>query len=191
MDYPLSSVSFCHSLLPVSSPSFLHLVSLPPVIMPTISPPQGSLSRYLSGQTNDWVNSCRLAHSVTRGLAYLHTELFKGGELEGTGTLTHSVNYISAHSLLKLSCFQLLQKHKYIHKKFLVGNLKAICVFSPVSLDYPAGLSIPVSLTNAWAVLQPARCSPTWVCLAWSALHPCVLTNTHVHSECTPCQGYL
>lgn len=40
--------------------------------------PHGSLSRYLSGQTNDWVNSCRLAHSVTRGLAYLHTELFKG-----------------------------------------------------------------------------------------------------------------
>ncbi|KAF3857332.1 hypothetical protein F7725_009191 [Dissostichus mawsoni] len=27
---------------------------------------------------NDWVGSCRLAHSVTRGLAYLHTELFKG-----------------------------------------------------------------------------------------------------------------
>uniref|UniRef100_A0AAQ4P2M8 receptor protein serine/threonine kinase n=1 Tax=Gasterosteus aculeatus aculeatus TaxID=481459 RepID=A0AAQ4P2M8_GASAC len=40
--------------------------------------PHGSLSRYLGVQTNDWVNSCRLAHSVTRGLAYLHTELFKG-----------------------------------------------------------------------------------------------------------------
>lgn len=40
--------------------------------------PHGSLSRYLSVQTNDWVGSCRLAHSVTRGLAYLHTELFKG-----------------------------------------------------------------------------------------------------------------
>ncbi|KAM9328101.1 bone morphogenetic protein receptor type-2-like [Pholidichthys leucotaenia] len=40
--------------------------------------PHGSLSRYLSIQTNDWVSSCRLAHSVTRGLAYLHTELFKG-----------------------------------------------------------------------------------------------------------------
>lgn len=46
-----------------------------------MAPPQGSLSRYLSAQTNDWVSSCRLAHSVTRGLAYLHTELFKGGEL--------------------------------------------------------------------------------------------------------------
>uniref|UniRef100_A0A3Q0T1X6 receptor protein serine/threonine kinase n=1 Tax=Amphilophus citrinellus TaxID=61819 RepID=A0A3Q0T1X6_AMPCI len=41
--------------------------------------PHGSLSRYLSVQTNEWVGSCRLAHSVTRGLAYLHTELFKGG----------------------------------------------------------------------------------------------------------------
>uniref|UniRef100_A0A7N8XQM4 receptor protein serine/threonine kinase n=1 Tax=Mastacembelus armatus TaxID=205130 RepID=A0A7N8XQM4_9TELE len=40
--------------------------------------PHGSLSHYLSVQTNDWVSSCRLAHSVTRGLAYLHTELFKG-----------------------------------------------------------------------------------------------------------------
>ncbi|CAN9498339.1 unnamed protein product [Ophioblennius macclurei] len=40
--------------------------------------PHGSLSRYLGVQTNDWVSSCRLAHSVTRGLAYLHTELFKG-----------------------------------------------------------------------------------------------------------------
>uniref|UniRef100_A0A1A8JCA8 receptor protein serine/threonine kinase n=1 Tax=Nothobranchius kuhntae TaxID=321403 RepID=A0A1A8JCA8_NOTKU len=40
--------------------------------------PHGSVSRYLSMQTNDWVSSCRLAHSVTRGLAYLHTELCKG-----------------------------------------------------------------------------------------------------------------
>ncbi|XP_067116824.1 bone morphogenetic protein receptor type-2-like [Osmerus mordax] len=40
--------------------------------------PHGSLSRYLGLQTGDWVSSCRLAHSVTRGLAYLHTELFKG-----------------------------------------------------------------------------------------------------------------
>ncbi|XP_067349657.1 bone morphogenetic protein receptor type-2-like isoform X2 [Channa argus] len=40
--------------------------------------PHGSLSRYLSVQSNDWVSSCRLAHSVTRGLAYLHTELIKG-----------------------------------------------------------------------------------------------------------------
>uniref|UniRef100_A0A7N6AQ88 receptor protein serine/threonine kinase n=1 Tax=Anabas testudineus TaxID=64144 RepID=A0A7N6AQ88_ANATE len=40
--------------------------------------PHGSLSRYLSSQTNDWVSSCRLAHSVTRGLAYLHTELVRG-----------------------------------------------------------------------------------------------------------------
>ncbi|CAL8289711.1 unnamed protein product [Lota lota] len=40
--------------------------------------PHGSLNRYLGLQTNDWVSSCRLAHSVTRGLAYLHTELCKG-----------------------------------------------------------------------------------------------------------------
>ncbi|XP_056157331.1 bone morphogenetic protein receptor type-2 isoform X2 [Lampris incognitus] len=40
--------------------------------------PHGSLSRFLSLQINDWTSSCRLAHSVTRGLAYLHSELFKG-----------------------------------------------------------------------------------------------------------------
>ncbi|KAJ8003347.1 hypothetical protein DPEC_G00147380 [Dallia pectoralis] len=40
--------------------------------------PHGSLSRYLSLHTGDWMCSCRLAHSVTRGLAYLHTEQLKG-----------------------------------------------------------------------------------------------------------------
>ncbi|XP_053326741.1 bone morphogenetic protein receptor type-2 [Spea bombifrons] len=38
----------------------------------------GSLCKYLSIHTGDWLNSCRLAHSVTRGLAYLHTELLRG-----------------------------------------------------------------------------------------------------------------
>uniref|UniRef100_H9G9P4 Bone morphogenetic protein receptor type-2 n=1 Tax=Anolis carolinensis TaxID=28377 RepID=H9G9P4_ANOCA len=38
----------------------------------------GSLCRYLSLHTSDWVSSCRLAHSITRGLAYLHTELPRG-----------------------------------------------------------------------------------------------------------------
>ncbi|XP_023478182.1 bone morphogenetic protein receptor type-2 [Equus asinus] len=40
--------------------------------------PNGSLCKYLSLHTSDWVSSCRLAHSVTRGLAYLHTELPRG-----------------------------------------------------------------------------------------------------------------
>ncbi|KAL2080874.1 hypothetical protein ACEWY4_022727 [Coilia grayii] len=40
--------------------------------------PHGSLCRYLSLQTGDWVSCCRLSHSVTRGLAYLHTELLRG-----------------------------------------------------------------------------------------------------------------
>nr|XP_023695777.1 bone morphogenetic protein receptor type-2 [Paramormyrops kingsleyae] len=39
--------------------------------------PHGSLCRYLSLQTGDWVSCCRVAHSVTRGLAYLHTELLR------------------------------------------------------------------------------------------------------------------
>ncbi|XP_063788314.1 bone morphogenetic protein receptor type-2 [Pseudophryne corroboree] len=38
----------------------------------------GSLCKYLSVHTNDWLGSCRLAHSVTRGLAYMHTELLRG-----------------------------------------------------------------------------------------------------------------
>lgn len=40
--------------------------------------PHGSLCRYLSLNTLDWVSCCRLSHSVTRGLAYLHTELLRG-----------------------------------------------------------------------------------------------------------------
>ncbi|KAG8432704.1 hypothetical protein GDO86_017086 [Hymenochirus boettgeri] len=40
--------------------------------------PNGSLCKFLSIHSNDWLNSCRLAHSVTRGLAYLHTELLRG-----------------------------------------------------------------------------------------------------------------
>uniref|UniRef100_A0AAY4AH68 receptor protein serine/threonine kinase n=1 Tax=Denticeps clupeoides TaxID=299321 RepID=A0AAY4AH68_9TELE len=42
--------------------------------------PSGSLCRYLSGCVVDWVNCCRLMLSVTRGLAYLHSELL-GGEI--------------------------------------------------------------------------------------------------------------
>ncbi|XP_067315338.1 bone morphogenetic protein receptor type-2a [Pseudorasbora parva] len=40
--------------------------------------PHGSLCTYLSGRTVDWLSCCRLALSVTRGLAYLHTEIQKG-----------------------------------------------------------------------------------------------------------------
>uniref|UniRef100_A0A8C1H9E4 Bone morphogenetic protein receptor type-2 n=1 Tax=Cyprinus carpio carpio TaxID=630221 RepID=A0A8C1H9E4_CYPCA len=40
--------------------------------------PHGSLCRYLSLHTMDWVSCCRLAHSLTRGVAYLHTELLRG-----------------------------------------------------------------------------------------------------------------
>ncbi|XP_015270116.1 PREDICTED: bone morphogenetic protein receptor type-2 [Gekko japonicus] len=40
--------------------------------------PNGSLCRYLGLHASDWVSSCRLAHSITRGLAYLHTELPRG-----------------------------------------------------------------------------------------------------------------
>ncbi|KAG7466972.1 hypothetical protein MATL_G00148300 [Megalops atlanticus] len=40
--------------------------------------PHGSLCRYLSLQTGDWASCCRMAHSLTRGLAYLHTELLRG-----------------------------------------------------------------------------------------------------------------
>uniref|UniRef100_A0A3Q0T751 receptor protein serine/threonine kinase n=1 Tax=Amphilophus citrinellus TaxID=61819 RepID=A0A3Q0T751_AMPCI len=70
--------------------------------------PHGSLSRYLSVQTNEWVGSCRLAHSVTRGLAYLHTELFKGGKLEGMETFR--LSFISRSNKTCLSVFCLKQR---------------------------------------------------------------------------------
>ena len=119
---------------------YVPLSNLPCLPSSPPCPPQGSLSRYLGVTTNDWVSSCRLAHSVTRGLAYLHTELFKGGELEAarTHTHTHTVNYITAHSLLRLKfqgcCFHLLQKHKH-RQRTVVENGEAFLACSPVSLD--------------------------------------------------------
>uniref|UniRef100_A0A4W4HGD2 receptor protein serine/threonine kinase n=1 Tax=Electrophorus electricus TaxID=8005 RepID=A0A4W4HGD2_ELEEL len=40
--------------------------------------PHGSLCSYLSVRVVDWLSCCRLVLSVTRGLAYLHTELVRG-----------------------------------------------------------------------------------------------------------------
>ncbi|XP_072539779.1 bone morphogenetic protein receptor type-2a [Salminus brasiliensis] len=40
--------------------------------------PYGSLCTYLSARVVDWSSCCRLVLSVTRGLAYLHTELLRG-----------------------------------------------------------------------------------------------------------------
>ncbi|KAL7826185.1 hypothetical protein SRHO_G00339230 [Serrasalmus rhombeus] len=40
--------------------------------------PHGSLCTYLNARVVDWLSCCRLVLSVTRGLAYLHTELMRG-----------------------------------------------------------------------------------------------------------------
>ncbi|XP_029967171.1 bone morphogenetic protein receptor type-2-like [Salarias fasciatus] len=40
--------------------------------------PHGCLSQYLSSHTVDWMTCCRMTHGVTRGLAFLHTELHRG-----------------------------------------------------------------------------------------------------------------
>uniref|UniRef100_A0A8C2ZP67 receptor protein serine/threonine kinase n=1 Tax=Cyclopterus lumpus TaxID=8103 RepID=A0A8C2ZP67_CYCLU len=42
--------------------------------------PLGCLSRYLSVHTVDWSTCCRMTHGVTRGLAFLHTELYRGDQ---------------------------------------------------------------------------------------------------------------
>ncbi|KAF1383096.1 hypothetical protein PFLUV_G00150770 [Perca fluviatilis] len=42
--------------------------------------PHGCLSRYLSLHTVDWTTCCRMTHGVTRGLAFLHTELYRGDQ---------------------------------------------------------------------------------------------------------------
>ncbi|XP_059198259.1 bone morphogenetic protein receptor type-2-like [Centropristis striata] len=42
--------------------------------------PHGCLSRYLSVHTVDWTTCCRMTHGVTRGLAFLHTELYRGDQ---------------------------------------------------------------------------------------------------------------
>ncbi|XP_056157912.1 bone morphogenetic protein receptor type-2-like, partial [Lampris incognitus] len=40
----------------------------------------GCLCHYLSVHTGDWLACCRMAHSVTKGLAYLHSELYRGDQ---------------------------------------------------------------------------------------------------------------
>ncbi|XP_063743943.1 bone morphogenetic protein receptor type-2-like [Eleginops maclovinus] len=42
--------------------------------------PHGCLSSYLSVHTVDWSTCCRLTHGVTRGLAFLHSELSRAGQ---------------------------------------------------------------------------------------------------------------
>uniref|UniRef100_A0A3B5A5P1 Serine/threonine-protein kinase receptor n=1 Tax=Stegastes partitus TaxID=144197 RepID=A0A3B5A5P1_9TELE len=40
----------------------------------------GCLSRYLSVHSVDWSTCCRMTHGVTRGLAFLHTELYRADQ---------------------------------------------------------------------------------------------------------------
>ncbi|XP_034550286.1 bone morphogenetic protein receptor type-2-like [Notolabrus celidotus] len=42
--------------------------------------PHGCLSHYLSLHSVDWTTCCRMTHGVTRGLAFLHTELYRGDQ---------------------------------------------------------------------------------------------------------------
>ncbi|XP_041662726.1 bone morphogenetic protein receptor type-2-like [Cheilinus undulatus] len=42
--------------------------------------PHGCLSHYLSVHTVDWTTCCRMTHGITRGLAFLHTELYRGDQ---------------------------------------------------------------------------------------------------------------
>ncbi|XP_067458811.1 bone morphogenetic protein receptor type-2-like [Thunnus thynnus] len=42
--------------------------------------PNGCLSRYLSLHTVNWLTCCRMTHGVTRGLAFLHTELYRADQ---------------------------------------------------------------------------------------------------------------
>uniref|UniRef100_A0A8D3DBD6 receptor protein serine/threonine kinase n=1 Tax=Scophthalmus maximus TaxID=52904 RepID=A0A8D3DBD6_SCOMX len=42
--------------------------------------PHGCLSQYLSVHTVDWLTCCRMCHGATRGLSFLHTELYRGDQ---------------------------------------------------------------------------------------------------------------
>ncbi|XP_028289634.1 bone morphogenetic protein receptor type-2-like [Parambassis ranga] len=42
--------------------------------------PHGCLSQYLSLHTVDWSSCCRMTHGLTRGLAFLHTEICRGDQ---------------------------------------------------------------------------------------------------------------
>ncbi|XP_047457637.1 bone morphogenetic protein receptor type-2-like isoform X2 [Mugil cephalus] len=42
--------------------------------------PHGCLSQYLSVHTVDWLTCCRMTHGITRGLAFLHTDIHRGDQ---------------------------------------------------------------------------------------------------------------
>lgn len=189
---PHSSLIFPSRILP-----FFFFFLLPPssAFIRLLSPsPQGSLSRYLGLQTNDWVSSCRLAHSVTRGLAYLHTELFKGGELEGTRARTRAqtVNYITAHSLPRLK-FQRLPLPSVTETQTHTDDYARKCVCSSVSLDCLERLS-----SVCVYVILPPSCRSSLLTTCTLQLHVGLFglerfASLHFdkHAACTPSRGYL
>lgn len=43
--------------------------------------PRGTLTDFLRSHTIDWATFCKMGLSIVKGLAYLHTDVRKGGEL--------------------------------------------------------------------------------------------------------------
>lgn len=42
--------------------------------------PGGTLTDFLQTHTVDWMTFCKMGLSIVKGLAYLHTDIRKGGE---------------------------------------------------------------------------------------------------------------
>ncbi|KAI2660518.1 Bone morphogenetic protein receptor type-2 [Labeo rohita] len=89
MEYLLVMEYYPHVSIDLVQALFSHIfkVVCDTALVPACLPCMGSLCRYLSLHTLDWVSCCRLAHSLTRGLAYLHTELLRGGRQRSADSL--------------------------------------------------------------------------------------------------------
>lgn len=69
--------------------------------------PNGTLTEYLQSKTIDWPTFCKMGLTIVQGLAYLHTELRRGG------IVSKNIDYF-------------LQREKNSLKRLLVSTSRCI-----------------------------------------------------------------
>ncbi len=82
-----------HGGIPPPSPPLAHVCTY--VILPS-----GSLHDYLKSSTVSWNEMCKIAHSISRGLAHLHEELLPKGQQDMKLAVAHR-DFKSKNVLLK------------------------------------------------------------------------------------------
>lgn len=72
--------------------------------------PGGSLTDFLQTHTIDWSTFCKMSLSIVKGLAYLHTDIRKGGTY-GTTCLDHLTTIIPFDCTFNILCFLFNRKN--------------------------------------------------------------------------------